>query len=490
MAFKPKLSMLFIVVLFVSDCYAQNTFHVSSEASGKYGQPQTQTLSIRKARTLIAQTSGSKQLSQSGGGVSSYALESANNTFYGQGAGTNNTGAFNAFFGSGAGINNAAGSQNSFFGQDAGNANNSGADNTLFGYRAGFQNVTNNFNSFFGSEAGEQTTACCNAFFGTFSGMFNTTGEGNSFLGAGAGSSNTTEGYNSFIGTMSDGAEGITNATALGAFAKVTSSNSLVLGGINGVNNSTADTFVGIGTTNPDRQLVVEGEQSVLRFRRYYGSYGLYAPTLLMERARGTRAAPTDILPGDYLGKVQFHGRVSANPQNNGYPVYGLFAFVASDTNQNGRFSFIDRDMITERVSILNTGNVGIGTTTPTERLQVVGNLKVSGNILYSLLGNVPDYVFDSDYKLMPIKQLENYLATEKHLPNVPSAAEIKQKDLNLSDFQMKLLEKIEELTLYVVNQAKQIDRKDAEITVLKSQNSNLDARLTALEQLLGKEEQ
>jgi hypothetical protein len=87
----------------------------------------------------------------------------------------------------------------------------------------------------------------------------------------------------------------------------------------------------------------------------------------------------------------------------------------------------------------------------------------------------------------MPIKELENYLATEKHLPNVPSAAEIKQKDLSLGQFQMKLLEKIEELTLYVVNQEKAINKKDAEISTLKSQNSNLDKRLSALEQLLNK---
>jgi len=96
---------------------------------------------------------------------------------------------------------------------------------------------------------------------------------------------------------------------------------------------------------------------------------------------------------------------------------------------------------------------------------------------------------------------LENYVATEKHLPKIPSAMEMKEKGVNLSDFQMRLLEKVEELTLYIVQQEKTINLKDAkiatqdaEIAALNarlaaqdSQNSNLDARLAAVEQLLKK---
>jgi hypothetical protein len=287
---------------------------------------------------------------------------------------------------------------------------------------------------------------------------------------------------------MSDGAAGITNATAIGAFSQVTESNALVLGSISGINSANEDTYVGIGTTNPDRQLVVEGEQALIRFTRYY-SDAIHAPALLMEHSRGTRSAPADMVPGDYLGKVQFRGRVSGN-----MPEYGVFAFVASDLNQNGRFSFIDRDLTTERVSILNTGNMGIGTTTPTERLHVVGNIKVTGNVLAGASENIPDYVFEPDYKLMSLKQLGSFITQEKHLPNIPSALEMKDKDVNLNEFQMKLLEKIEELTLYVVQQSKEIESqtkiiktKDAEITNLKSKSSDLDSRLSELEQLLKK---
>jgi hypothetical protein len=65
----------------------------------------------------------------------------------------------------------------------------------------------------------------------------------------------------------------------------------------------------------------------------------------------------------------------------------------------------------------------------------------------------MPDYVFEPDYPLMPIEQLGAYVAKEKHLPNVPSAAEVKDNALNLGQFQTRLLEKIEEPTLYSVQQ-------------------------------------
>jgi hypothetical protein len=85
----------------------------------------------------------------------------------------------------------------------------------------------------------------------------------------------------------------------------------------------------------------------------------------------------------------------------------------------------------------------------------------------------------------MPVDELQKYLAREKHLPNMPNAGEIKEKGLKLGEYQMKLLEKIEELTLYTVEQAKALERKDGEIAALKSQNAALDGRLAAVEEIL-----
>ncbi len=432
-------------------------------------------------------------------------MTGCNNSFFGTSAGASNTTGYdNSFFGYGSGFFNSTGFQNSFFGQSAGMSNLTGDGNTFLGASAGSSNTDANLNTFVGSLAGysnttasnnsffgggagySNTTASNNSFFGGGAGYFNTEGTGNTFFGVTTGISNTVENGNSFIGAYSDGAAGINNATAIGYLAQVTRSNSLVLGGVNGFNGATAETNIGIGITNPDRQLTVEGTQAVGRLRRYYGSTDpftrTYAPTFLLERSRGTQAAPANIQAGDYLGKVQFRGVVGGSAIE-----YGAMAFIATDTGQNGRFAFIDRDLTTERVSILNTGNVGIGTTAPLQRLHVVGNVQIDGDLLWSDAGaSMPDYVFEPGYRLMPIDQLENFIAEEKHLPNIPAASQVKDQGLNVTEFQMKLLEKIEELTLYTVQQAKTIALKDAEIAALRSQNLDQDARLAVLEQMMG----
>jgi len=374
-----------------------------------------------------------------------------NNSFFGHKAGYATTANYNSFFGVDSGLSNTTGSFNAFFGGSSGRANTIGHDNSYFGDDAGWSNTTGNFNSFFGANAG----------FG------NTTGVNNSFFGTLAGDWNTVESYNTFVGYNADldaGPDPITNpvsnATAIGANAYVARSNSLVLGGVKGFNQATEETFVGIGTTSPDRQLVVEGSQALGKFRRYNATTPSHSPAFLFERGRGTNTAPLDIEAGDYLGKVQFRGRVGG-----GMPEYGALAFVASDRNQNGRFAFVDRDLVTERMVILNTGNVGIGTSAPTALLDVAGDVRVRGTLLYGAPATaVPDYVFQADYTLMSLPELEQYVRREKHLPNVPNASEIQDKGVNLGEFQMKLLEKIEELTLYTVEQAKMIERQSQQL--------------------------
>ena len=70
-----------------------------------------------------------------------------------------------------------------------------------------------------------------------------------------------------------------------------------------------------------------------------------------------------------------------------------------------------------------------------------------------------PDYVFGSDYSLMSLKELEQYVNTHRHLPNVPSAKEIEEKgDVDLGAMNAILLEKVEELTRYVIDLQNQID--------------------------------
>ena len=183
----------------------------------------------------------------------------SDNSFIGFRAGfSNTTGDSNSFFGSNAGLNNTTGITNSFFGDDAGRYNSTGSSNSFFGDDAGQENNTGVDNSFFGARAGgENTTGGHNSFFGYGAGEANTSGSENAFFGDHAGYFSI--GYsNSFFGAYSDGASGITNATAIGYRAQVTQSNSLVLGGVIGINGATADTRVGVGTTAPQASLHVQ----------------------------------------------------------------------------------------------------------------------------------------------------------------------------------------------------------------------------------------
>jgi len=423
------------------------------------------------------------------GSAQPLSIEGSSNNFFGTGAGASNTTGYqNSFFGASAGTSTSTGAGNSFFGWWAGLQNTAGYYNCFFGNSAGRDNATGSYNSFFGNGAGSRNTdGIQGSFFGISAGMFNTTGLANSFFGANAGIHNTIEDHNTLVGADADivawagpgGPSPVTNATAIGQRSYVSRSNSLVLGGVNGINGATAETFVGIGTPSPDRQLVVEGSQAIGKFRRFSENGPDFAPAFLFERARGTNTSAVDMLPGDYLGKVQFRGRVSGNMIE-----YGALAFIASDTSQNGRFSFVDRDLLTERMVVLNSGNVGIGTNAPTERLDVAGNLRVRGGIVYGAPAvPVPDYVFAPAYQLMPLSELELYVTSQKHLPNIPSANEIQANGLNLGEFQLKLLEKIEELTLYTVAQAKIINEQKEETSALREKAASQEDRIKALEE-------
>lgn len=218
----------------------------------------------------------------------------SDNAFFGSDAGlANTTESGNSFFGTRSGTSNTSGSENAFFGFEAGRLNSVGENNSFFGYEAGESNVSGSANSYFGYQAGKLATAGSNSFFGylsgtsvttglqntylgtrtgvltttgssntfvgTFTGERTTSGDDNVFLGLLAGNSNTTGGENTLIGTLTDvGSPNLVNATAIGANAFVTASNSLILGSINGVNGG-SDTFVGIGTTDPDSRLHVAG---------------------------------------------------------------------------------------------------------------------------------------------------------------------------------------------------------------------------------------
>ncbi|MBL7726152.1 MAG: hypothetical protein JNM68_00625 [Dinghuibacter sp.] len=109
------------------------------------------------------------------------------------------------------------------------------------------------------------------------------------------------------------------------------------------------------------------------------------------------------------------------------------------------------------RMVIMENGNVGIGTTNPTNKLSVNGDIRSREVVVET--ANWPDYVFQTHYRLTPLNELERFIQQHKHLPNIPAAAELEANGLKLGEVQKKMMEKIEELTLYIIQQQKEIDR-------------------------------
>lgn len=103
-----------------------------------------------------------------------------------------------------------------------------------------------------------------------------------------------------------------------------------------------------------------------------------------------------------------------------------------------------------------NLGNVGIGTaTTGSHKLAVEGSIGAREIKVETTIW--PDFVFENDYELRNLDEVENYISENNRLPEIPSEAEVTENGINLGEMDAKLLQKIEELTLYLIEQNKEI---------------------------------
>lgn len=142
-----------------------------------------------------------------------------------------------------------------------------------------------------------------------------------------------------------------------------------------------------------------------------------------------------------------------------GFPTWGL-----QYADNGDQFDFLAAG--TSRLSVnLSNGNVGIGVPTPVYKLEVCGTIRATEVRVET---GWCDYVFEKDYQLRTVDELDQYIAENKHLPGIASADEVEKEGLKVGEMNKAMMEKIEELTLYVIQLSKDNKRLQEEIDALK----------------------
>lgn len=305
------------------------------------------------------------------------------------------------------------------------NSGDQGNNNTFVGFRAG-QNNTNNSNSFYGTNAGRfHLDGRNNVFLGVNAGADNPSGLNNNFIGVSSGR-RTTGNNNSFLG----------HSSGVNMVAGV---RNVFLGAVSGrtIASGNGNIFIGFGAgpESTDNTVALNN-------------------TLFLDNRTTNKPLIYGKFNTDQLGV-----NVESIPQGITFAVGGS--------------ALIDGALTTN-------GKISIGTTIsdPDYELTVKGKIHVQ-EVKVDLQGAiVPDYVFNEDYYLNTLEEVEDYISQEGHLPNIPSAKEMKENGINLKEMNLKLLEKIEELTLYMLDQSKALQKE-------KSNTAELEKRLIKLESLL-----
>jgi|SRR6218665_1397232 len=327
------------------------------------------------------------------------------------------------------------------------------ANITTYGLEAGTSTVTSG-SSYYGYQAGKTvnpaTPAMNNTFIGHQAGKNITSGGYNTFIGYGAGINTTTSNTNTFIGISSGSYNNGNSNAGVGQNALSipssgsASSFSAALGvgagqAVQGNNN----TFVGYNAG-----IFANGSDNVMIGNRAgYSNYG-----------SGPYTGSGNILIGNSAG--------SGMGLNN-----KLFIDNSSTTTP-----LIWGDFATDQLKLNGKTGIGLGTAAfPTLASGVnisAYNLFVKGGILteevrITLGSDWADYVFTKDYILKPLQEVEQFITTNGHLPNVPSAQKVKEEGIELGDMARIQQEKIEELTLYLIQQHKEIEAMKGQIKAL-----------------------
>lgn len=282
--------------------------------------------------------------------------------------------------------------------------NMAGARNINIGFRAGKTASSGNNNTIIGPFSGENvTTGASNTYLGVQTAQNNATGSNNVMIGVGAGE-NSMGSNNVFIGSFAGATE-------------TTNQKLYIEGG---------------GTSTSSPLIYGEFDNNVLKFN------GTIEADFHVQNASAFFGEDTSGLPSSfgkgirvYIEQPSDKGRIFA---------YDYMAGAAMDLSLQAP-----------------GGNVAIGGTFATGyRFSVDGKIACE-EVLVDLSGDWPDYVFQSDYKLKTLEEVEKHIDRNGHLPGVPSAKEVESNGIQVGEMNKILMEKIEELTLYILQQEKRI---------------------------------
>lgn len=397
---------------------------------------------------------------------------------------SNQGGSYNTAVGYGTLSNNTTGNANTASGYLALNSNFTGDSNTANGYKSLLYNSAGSNNTAMGTSAlMNNVTGNNNTAVGHWALTNNTIGSDNSILGAHAsknaldGSRNTVIGYNALfsnnhgsnnvsVGYMAGYNDQGSGNVFIGYQAgyNETGSNKLYI-----ANNSNTPPLiygdfssgrVGINTTSPNSDLSI---------------------------------SPSSVGPKITLwdgGTSTWHYGLGVSPDQLNYHIVApsnSHVFYAGGKNGDG----------TELMRIRGDGKVIISDGT----IPASGSYKLyvqtgilTEKIKVASVSNWADYVFNDDYKLKSLEELEMYVKENKHLPNIPSEQEVKSNGIDLAQMDAKLLEKIEELHLYVIDQEKtnkklNADNLDLEnsINQIEQERVNLEKEILELKNYIDK---
>jgi hypothetical protein len=195
----------------------------------------------------------------------------------------------------------------------------------------------------------------------------------------------------------------------------------------------------------------------------------------------GTSQLTSQLIVGEYHGvKLSVGGTSWANKniiQTNWISGIGDFTEI----------NVVGKNANNASIRLIENGNVGIGTTTPSSKLTVAGD--INAREVRVTVNAGADFVFENEYNLPSLTILETYIKDNKHLPEIESAKEMEERGINLSEMNIKLLQKIEELTLYTIEQHKENNIQSKKIEELSlyliQQNKDMQKLKTQIKIIL-----